>query len=489
MRQWWRRRRLRLRLTSWYVAAMIVVLGAYVAGVFVFVSRSMSQALDGRLRADYAWAVGMWEEQPNGTLTWFDTDGLLDEDNPWLQVWDSTGQLLYRTSVARRNPIPESASLARHADGSIVSIRTTNPPYRVLSRVVTLGGQQVVIQVAKAESLMRAESAELMLYLLFGLPFGVGAAGLGGYILARRALRPVDRMAERARSITAARLSDRLPVDEPNDELGRLATVFNETLGRLEGAFEEMRQFTGDVSHELRTPLTAIRTVGEVGLREIREPRNYRTTIESMLEEADRLSSLIDRLLLLSRAESRQVALASETVDLGELAREVAAHLDVLAEEKQQRIVVNETNPSKVLVDRLMLRQALINLVDNAIKYSPDGSEISVGVSKSAGRALLEVKDPGMGVEPERRARIFDRFYRDSSSGHRAGTGLGLAIAKRVVEINGGQLSCEERPGGGSIFRIALPAVDAPVGEPAPSLPVSAAHGRVLGPSRGLAHG
>jgi heavy metal sensor kinase len=464
MRQWWRRRRLRLRLTSWYVAAMIVVLAAYVAGVFVFVSRSMSQALDSRLRADYAWAAGMWEERPNGTLTWFDADGLLDEDNPWLQVWDSTGQLLYRTSVARRNPIPESPDLARHADGLIVSVRTTDPPYRVLSRTVTLGGQQVVIQVAKAESLMRAETVTLMLYLVFGLPFGVGVAGLGGYALARRALTPVDRMAERARSITAARLSDRLPVEEPNDELGRLATVFNETLGRLEGAFEDMRQFTGDVSHELRTPLTAIRTVGEVGLREARGADGYRSVIESMLEEAERLSSLIDRLLLLSRAESNQVPLAREVVDLGGLAEEVAAHLAVLAEEKRQAIVVSRALWPVVMVDRLMLRQALINLVNNSIKYSPEGSEVRIEVSKSRDRAVVEVQDRGAGIDPERRSRIFDRFYR-ATSGSRGGTGLGLAISRRAIEMNGGQLGYEDRPGGGSIFRISLPAVEVPAAE------------------------
>ena len=148
-------------------------------------------------------------------------------------------------------------------------------------------------------------------------------------------------MTERARTITAERLSDRLPVHNPDNEMGRLATVFNETLGRLEASFEQMRRFTGDVSHELRTPLTAIRSVGEVGLREHRDEPAYRAIIGSMLEEVDRLSGLVDRLLTLSRAESGQAKLSVEVVDLRELAEEVVGHLGVLAEEKRQTITVD----------------------------------------------------------------------------------------------------------------------------------------------------
>ncbi len=475
MRQMWRPPRLRMRLTLWYVVAMIVVLAVYSVAVLAFVSRSVSEALDGRLRADYAWAAEMWDQQPDGSLTWFDADGLQDEDNPWLQVWSSAGRLLFRTSVARRNPIPNSERLARSADGSIVSVRTTEPSYRVLSRAVTVGGHEVIIQVAKSEALVRAELVELVFYLAFALPFGVAAAGLGGYALARRALRPVDSMAERARSITAARLSERLPVETPNDEVGRLATVFNDTLARLESAFGQMQRFTGDVSHELRTPLTAIRTVGEVGLRESRDGTAYRTVIESMLEEADRLSSLVDRLLLLSRAESGQAELLTEAIDLGELAEDVTAHLGVLAEEKGQLIVVETAAPCRAMADRLMLRQAVINLVDNAIKYSPDGTQIQIVASTRPAGATLEVRDSGPGITPDGRTKIFDRFYRGTTGDHR-GAGLGLTISKWVVEVNHGRLHCEPRPGGGSIFRITLPVAPPGVAEPVRSVP-----GRIQG--------
>jgi heavy metal sensor kinase len=298
-----------------------------------------------------------------------------------------------------------------------------------------------------------------MLILVLGLPLGVATASLGGYSLARRALAPVDRMAEHARLITAERLSDRLPVHHPEDELGRLATVFNETLGRLEASFEQMRRFTADVSHELRTPLTAIRSVGEVGLREHRDERAYRSIIGSMLEEVDRLSGLVDRLLTLSRAESGQAKLSLEVVDLGELAEDVVAYLGVLAEEKRQSLTFDCVGKPRGSCDRLVLRQSLINLVDNAIKYTQAGGRISVRVSDSPSGPTIDVSDTGPGIAPDVRARVFDRYYRGgrSQAADIGGSGLGLAIARWAVEANGGRLSLEETGPGGSRFRITLP--------------------------------
>jgi heavy metal sensor kinase len=303
---------------------------------------------------------------------------------------------------------------------------------------------------------MRQELRELLLYLVLGLPLAVAVAGLGGYTLARRALAPIDRMAERARSITAEHLSDRLPVDNPRDELGRLATVFNDTLGRLEAAFGQMRRFTSDVSHELRTPLTAIRSVGEVGLRGRRDEPAYREIIGSMLEEVDRLSMLVERLLTLSRAESSQARLRIDAVDLRELAAEVSGQLAVLAEERGQVLAVEGPAGLRCLADRVVLGQAVTNLVDNAIKYSPDGSRILLRVSATKDGAVLDIADEGPGIAPSRAAHIFDRFYRASPPGSADGAGLGLSIAKWAVEVNGGRLKLEESERG-CRFRITLP--------------------------------
>ncbi len=270
-------------------------------------------------------------------------------------------------------------------------------------------------------------------------------------------------MAARARTITAERLSDRLPVGNPDDELGHLATVFNETLGRLESSFDQMRKFTADVSHELRTPLTAIRTVGEVGLRERHDAAGYRSIVCSMLEEVDRLRGLVDRVLLLSRSETGQVKLTREPVDLGELADEVVTQLGVLAEEKGQTLTVKSFGSAHGLADRGVLRQSVVNLVDNAIKYTPDGGRIQVRVSSSPSFTILEVDDSGPGIAPDVRMRMFDRFYR-SGVQKRAdvtGSGLGLSIARWAVEANGGRLTVEPGETTGSIFRITLPRADA----------------------------
>ena len=263
-------------------------------------------------------------------------------------------------------------------------------------------------------------------------------------------------MTDRARLITAERLHDRLPVENPDDEMGRLAMVFNETLARLESSFEQMRRFTADVSHQLRTPLTAIRSVGEVGLREHRTDAAYRTIIGSMLEEADRLASLVDRLLTLSRAETRQGKLSADEFDLLQLAREVAEHLDVLAEEQGQSITVEPTGTSRAYADRFVVRQALINLVDNAIKFSPPGGRIRICVTDTPGEAIVDVIDTGGGIDPAARERIFDRFYRAAET-ETTGAGLGLSIAKGAVEATGGTLTLVSSGPDGSTFRIALP--------------------------------
>ena len=240
--------------------------------------------------------------------------------------------------------------------------------------------------------------------------------------------------------------------------LARAGTGCSTTRGRLEGGVgRQMGRIAGVASHQRPTPLTILPIVG-VGGRGVRGAPTYHQEMVGRLVEANHRSSLVDRLLLLSRAESGQAPLAREPIDLAALAEEVAAHLGVLAEERDQRIVVDRKAAARVVADRVMLRQALINLVDNAIKYSPSGSVIHIGVDGAANAATVEVQDSGAGIAPDRRDRIFDRFYRGSSDGLRDGAGLGLNIAKWTVEANLGQLAYEPRSAGGSTFRITLPA-------------------------------
>lgn len=463
---WWQSHGVRIRLTLWHLAAMIVVLTVYAAAIFTFVSRQASESLDQSLRGDFWWAAALLDQTPEGRMTWGYEAETGQEEALWLQVWSPAGDLLFANDEAQRVPVAESRDFALRGTDGIDLATAPGARMRILTRRGSigifdrLGPTPVVIQVGRSEASTQERLADLRFILIVGLPLAVALAGVGGYTLARRALSPVERMTERARTITAERLSDRLPVGNPDDEMGRLATVFNETLARLEASFLQMRQFTGDVSHELRTPLTAIRSVGEVGLREHRDAAAYRGIIGSMLEEADRLSSLVDRLLTLSRAETGEASLSPEDVALGALADDIVAHLAVLAEEKGQSIAVERAGAPHARVDRLVVRQALINLVDNAIKFSPVGGQVRIRVADTPGGAVVEVIDSGSGIAPDSRHRIFDRFYRVGDAvGDATGTGLGLSIAKSAVEANGGHLTLERSDEGGSTFRITLPGV------------------------------
>ena len=457
--RWWRAHSVRVRLTLWHVGAMIVVLGVYAAAVYAFVSRNASVEFDRQLRQDFFWVYASLYQDDFGMYMLNEPDRIdPDFPLPWTQVWrGDRSRVVFRNGEATVRPVPESRSLPE----GISIVATKGDRIRILTQRGTLTGPgalmtRVVIQVGRFEQPMNEQLRDLLVLLVLGLPVAVAVAGIGGYALARRALAPIERMTAHARTITAERLHDRLPVDNPDNEMGRLAAVFNQTLSRLEQSFDQMRRFTADVSHQLRTPLTAIRSVGEVGLRAgRRDEAGYRAIIGSMLEETDRLSVLVDRLLTLSRAETHQSTLTPDSVNLVELAEDVVGHLGVLAEEKGQSLSVDATGTTMAVADRVVLRQALINLVDNAIKFTPSGGHVSVHVASDNGIALLDVTDNGPGIPTGDRERIFDRFYRGDELAA-SGTGLGLSIAKGAVEANGGQLTLERSDTHGTTFRIRL---------------------------------
>jgi len=413
VRRWWRSHSVRVQLTLWYVAAMTLVLGVYAGAILAYVGGSASQLLDQQLRADFQWATVMVEQTPEGGITWNGEEVI--EEHPWLQVWSAEGKLLFRNDVALGQP-DVGMNLANLPDDVIVRVPTDGVALRVLSRRGEIEGGPVVIQVGRSEQAMREQIRTVALILLLGLPLAVATAGFGGYLLAGRALAPAEE------------------------------------------SFEKMRRFTADVSHELRTPLTAIRSVGEVGLRGgPRDEGGYRAIIGSMLEEVDRLAVLVDRLLTLSRAETGHARLAIESIDLKDLADSVVADLAVLAEEKSQQVVVEAHGAPRGLGDRLMLRQALINLVDNAIKFAPAASAIVIRLGESHSKAVIDVIDRGPGIPESARAHVFDRFYRGTGAADTTGTGLGLSISKSAVETGGGTLTLERSDDQGSTFRIMLP--------------------------------
>jgi heavy metal sensor kinase len=431
----------RLRLTLWHAGALTLALLLYAGLALGFLRDRLSRDVDMLLEQDVT-VTGAMLEINRGKAHW-EHDNDAPEARvarPWVEVLDPTGRVLFR-----------SPELDHELRG--------DEPMRWLDRRTTIDENQVTIRAARSLRPLRRELAELALGLGLGLPLAVGFAGGFGYLLAKRALAPIGRMAESARAITAERLHARLAVANPRDELGQLATVFNQTLDRLERSFGQLRRFTADASHELRTPLTAMRSVGEVGLRMERSPQAYREIVGSMLEEVDRLTRLIDSLLTLSRADGGQVRLERAEVDLGALAAEVVQQMEVLAEEKGQALALDVQPGLVARADRLVLRQALTNLIDNAIKYSPAGGRIDVAVRGDATQCELSVADQGPGVPHDERDRIFERFYRIDKNRSRelGGAGLGLAISRWGVEAHGGRIELTDAPAGGSLFRMVIP--------------------------------
>ena len=449
---------IRARLTGWYAVVLTVMMVVYATATFFAVRHEFLEQLDEGLHDDFEAAEGRLTRTADGRVAWTDAHGDAHDDEAKVyEVWSSTGEQIHRSGA--QVPLPPMALAATTTSYSYETIVANGERWRTIAAPVALGTHNVVLRVSRSEERVREELSEVLAVLVLGLPLVVALAGVGGYLLARRALAPIDHLAVEARRITADRLHERLQVPNERDEIGRLTAVINDTIARLQGSFEQLRRFTADSSHELRTPLAVVRGIGEAAVAQRRMPDEYEEAIGSMLEEVDRMSRLVDTLLRLSHGDAGAIRLSRTPQDLGDLAREVAASLGILAEERNQSVELHVAEQVIAPADRLVLREALTNVLDNAIKYSPPGSVISIRVERTDGHAVIALADQGPGIAAEHRERIFDRFFRVDPSRARdgGGAGLGLAIAKWAVEIHGGSITVRERPGGGAEFGIVLP--------------------------------
>jgi len=451
-------------LTLWYVLVLAGLLALYAGVASLFLFLSLREDFDQNLLQDVETVEGMLAKEPNGLVSLHSShpDAAEPRIGHFIEVWSPQGSLLYRSAALQDQTLggPPSPDEGLH-DPSPSTMRLPNGTRVRLARsVYHVEDQRVVLRVAYSEEGLWRELGEFGEVLLLGFPIALLLAGVGGYALARKALAPIDSMATQAKKISAERLGDRLSIENPEDELGKLGTVFNGMLGRLQAAFDQLRRFTADASHELRTPLTAIRSVGEVALQDQRSPAEYRDVIGSMLEEVDRLTRLAESLLALSRADAGHVQLQREDIALLRLAEEASSVVEVLAEEKRQQIDIAGDANLLVSVDRLILRQAIVNLLDNAIKYSPPGSQILVRVQSGGDQQVfLDVIDQGPGIPSEHQPYVFDRFFRVDKARTRewGGAGLGLSITRWAVEAHGGEITLESEEGHGSTFRVSLP--------------------------------
>jgi heavy metal sensor kinase len=469
--------RIRTRLALWYSGILGALLVGFTIGVGYFFLHGLREEFDRNLSENFDRAVRHLETAPDGTIGMRKPERT--PQNPArdfateipIEVWSTTNELLYQSpawNLARMEmPTPAASPGLERA---IENWKGGNGQrFRVMFAAGSSGGRDVVVRVALNEERVWSEVWELVGLFLVGLPIALLVAGLLGYWMAKKALRPVDNMGKQALAISAESLHERLPVGNPHDELGSLAQVINGLLARLEKSFGELKRFTSDASHELRTPLQALRSLGEVALQGEQPKEHYREIISSMLEETDKLSRLTGSLLTLSRADAGQVKLTRINTPVNDLVQGVNTLLEPLAEEKKQTLQFTSEGSADAAVDPVVLRQAILNLVDNAIKYSPVGTEIRTRLhAPKAGWLGIDVSDEGPGMAKEHQAKIFDRFYRIDKSRSRdfGGTGLGLAITKWAVEAHGGFIDVESELGRGSTFRIQIP-----ISTEEPSLP------------------
>ena len=362
-------------------------------------------------------------------------------------------------------PLSKSA-LQAAAQGQQVfeTIREENSPaLRVLTTPVLDNGRVVnVVRVGMSLENMQETQKRFLLILSGLLPIALLLSGGGGWLLAGRVLRPIDAMTRSANRISAEHLSQRLGVSGSDDELDRLAQTINDMLDRIDGSVQEMRRFSADASHELQTPLTILKGEIEVALLKQRTQAEYEQVLNSCLEEIDRINKLVEGLLLLARADVGALRLDLEPVDMAQLTQQLCNQLQPLA--RHHDIHLHHEVLKSVVVDgdELQLQRMLMNLIDNGIKYTPDGGQVGVSVEQSKNAAVVRVKDTGPGFSPEEAEKIFDRFHRapQARQQHSQGSGLGLSIARSIALAHGGDITVESHPGAGSTFSVQIPCLD-----------------------------
>lgn len=444
----------RMRFTLLYGAALIATVLLFSFGIYFFVRRALMVQINNHLQSDMATVADFLRKDVNGLL-------MVAEHGPIRLFNIREGKRLFVSSRDWNTKRMDDAVTVRFVSAARRSVRSDDGGfYLVQTAGVESRGRVYQVSVGHEEGAIRQALSSLALIILLILPISVAISLAVGYLIAGRVLAPITAITRKAEEIGAENLSERLPVTNADDELGRLATVFNQAFGRIEDSFGRLRRFTADASHELRTPLTAIRSIGETALHDTAGTCACRETIGSILEETDRLVQLVEALLQLSRADAGEVELWREPLDLAGLAEETVELLSVLAEEKEQRLFLEIRERPVVTVDRTSARQALVNLLDNAIKYTPTGSAIRLTVGLfTSGEAMVEIADSGPGIPEDDLDRIFDRFYRVDTgrSREKGGAGLGLSIVKWAIEINGGSIEVESELGQGSVFRVLFP--------------------------------
>jgi len=438
-----RRSSVRFRLTLWYLSAL--GLGISLFGSLVWIemrqqlTRNREEGLDSRLGA-----LGQFldfEARAN------DLAAIQEEAREY-----STGL-----------PPGHGLRLSDLAGRVVFEKRASTGDLLIRTKLVTARGMQFHVELSAPLDDFHRTLSILRWVLILSLPLVLVVAGGMGWWLAGRALGPVDAMTKEARSLQTRDLSARISVPATGDELQRLAESWNELLGRIETSVRTVTRFTADAAHELRTPLAVIRTSAELALRHERSPERYRTTLQSVQRETESMTELVEQLLLLAREDSGQWQFRFDAIRAGEVLRSLQESLAAAAEAK--RIYLKWSLPSTeplIWGDAEAIRRLVLVLVDNALKYTPDGGAVTVRLVSTAGSAVIEVEDTGAGIETQHVPHIFERFYRaDPARTAGNGAGLGLAIAQTIADAHKARIEVASTFGKGTLVRVLLPALNA----------------------------
>ncbi len=460
---------IRTKLTFWYTSLLAISLILFGLSFFYALSKIYMNRIDREISSVAGLMVHTIVEPPGRLRLPRNFDIILERffglriRGNYIQVLTPDGRVAGRSSTLEGLELPLTERAYRRAlDGkrTYETVRTFGVyPVRILTLpvVVKKTGLVAIIQVATSLEGMEEIFHYMIYFFSFGIVLSIIIAGGVGWFLAGKALKPVDEMTRIARRITAERLNQRLPIVKPDDELGRLASTFNEMIARLERSFRQIKQFTADASHELKTPLTVMKGEVEVALKSRADEKELREVLVSILEEIDRMNEVIKGLLTLARTDVEEATI-KEPVSLDDIVRERCEQFKKLANTKGLKLNVDIEKDVVVLAEPVRIGQVIYNLVDNAIKYTPRGGSISVTLNKRGRCAILRVSDTGIGIPEEELPYIFDRFYRvDKARTGGSGVGLGLSICKEIINTYGGKIEVESKPNEGTTFTVYLP--------------------------------
>jgi len=391
-----------------------------------------------------------------------------EENERFIRITRADGHVVYISGKPRDGSFDPSevpalsavraGDLQRKVDLPAGSMLIAALPYAV-------GDGAYVVEVGVSSARTDETVRQVLLMLVIGLPIAVTVAVTGGFVLVRRALRPVDNLSQKAAAITQHNLSERLPVVRTGDELERLSLSLNVMISRLEDAINSSKQFVADASHELRTPLAVLRGEIENLAQDIELKPQTRETLGSALEEVDRLAEIVEGLLALSRLDTGEAHSQWVKFDLAELVTTTADQMSLLAEDKNITVACDSASRVMIEGDQARLKQVVVNLLDNAIKYTPNGGRIKLKIAQEDGDAVLDIADDGIGIPAEALPHVFKRFFRvdGSRSRDQGGAGLGLSIVKSICDAHGARVEVSSTPGQGSSFRIRQPLAAEPV--------------------------